>query len=156
MAFKLGICTLSLGQASAGHTLSDKLRAARAHGIQGVEIFDEDLYHLADSFPGGRTQECNRMAAAVVIRHLCATEGLEIICLQPFRHYEGILDRARHAERFAELQHYMTLAHLLGTNLILIPSSFLPSSELSASDDDAVADLVKAADYAAQLQPPSG
>ncbi|MBE3042934.1 sugar phosphate isomerase/epimerase [Candidatus Bathyarchaeota archaeon] len=154
MSCKLGICTISLGQPSAGHSLPTKLRAARAHGIQGVEIMDDDLFHLADMLPGGNTSPENRRAAAAVVRQLCEDIGLSIICLQPFRHYEGILDRKRRAQRFAELEHFMELAQIMGTDLVLIPSSFLPSAEVSTRDEDLVADLVAAADLGARMQPP--
>ncbi|SPN99289.1 related to dehydroshikimate dehydratase [Cephalotrichum gorgonifer] len=154
MSCKLGICTLSLGQSSAGHDLPTKLRAARAHGIQGVEIFDDDLLHLADSFPGGKDVQENGGLAAAVIRQLCQENDLTIICLQPFRHYEGILDNTQRARRFAELQHYMNLAQILGTDLLLIPSSFLPAEQLSNRDEDLVADLAAAADYGARQRPP--
>ena len=154
MACKLGICTLSLGQSSAGHDLPTKLRAARAHGLQGVEIFDDDLWDLSNLLPGGKTVPENRRAAAAVIRQLCEDIGLTIICLQPFRHYEGILDPSQRAQRFSELEHFMELAQIMGTDLVLIPSTFLPAAQVSAHDEDLVADLTAAADLGARMHPP--
>ncbi|KAL2109787.1 hypothetical protein VUR80DRAFT_2021 [Thermomyces stellatus] len=154
MSCKLGVCTLSLGQSSAGHDLPTKLRAARAHGLQGVEVFDDDLWQLADVLPGGNTVPENRRAAAAVVRQLCEDAGLAVICLQPFRHYEGILDDERRARRFSELEHFMELAQIMGTDLVLIPSSFLPEAEVSTSDDVLVADLTAAAELGARMQPP--
>ena len=154
MSCKLGICTLSLGQSSVGHDLPTKLRAARAHGLQGVEIFDDDLWQLADILPGGKTVPENRRAAAAVIRQLCEDTGLSVICLQPFRHYEGILDNKHRTRRFAELEHFMELANIMGTDLVLIPSSFLPEAEVSSQEKVLVTDLVAAADLGARMQPP--
>lgn len=154
MSCRLGICTLSLGQSSAGHDLRTKLKAARNHGIQGVEIFDDDLWHLADSLPGGKALGENRRAAAAIVRQLCEENGITIICLQPFRHFEGILDHDQRANRFAELEHYMDLAQIMGTDLLLIPSTFLPAEQVSSRSEDLVADLTAAADLAAQKQPP--
>lgn len=154
MSCKLGICTLSLGQSAAGHDLPTKLRAARAHGIQGVEIFDDDLWNLADILPGGNKSPENRRAAAAVVRQLCEDVGLAVICLQPFRHYEGIIDQTHRARRFSELEHFMELAQIMGTDLVLIPSSFLPSAQVSTRDEDLVVDLTAAADLGARMQPP--
>lgn len=154
MSCKLGICTLSLGQPSAGHDLPTKLRAARAHGLQGVEIFDDDLWQLADILPGGNTVPENRRAAAALVRQLCEDTGLAVICLQPFRHYEGIVDAKHRARRFAELEHFMELANIMGTDLVLIPSTFLPEAEVSSREEVLVADLTAAADLAARMQPP--
>lgn len=154
MACKLGICTVSLGQSSAGHDLPTKLRAARAQGLDGVEIMDDDLWNLADILPGGKAVAENRRAAAALIRQLCEDAGLTIICLQPFRHYEGILDHDHRARRFTELEEFMELANIMGTDLILIPSSFLPSEELSTREEDLLSDLVAAAELGARMQPP--
>jgi len=153
MSYQAGICTVSLGRCTAGHSLSDKLAAAGAHGIKGIEIFMEDLLDLANSLPGGSSDFHNQLSAAATIRHLCDDNSLSIICLQPFMHYEGLLDRAAHRRRINELKQWLDLAHVLETDLILIPSTFLPAHELSTDDDVLAADLAEAADLGACATP---
>lgn len=88
MAVKRAICTMSLGRCFAGHSLAHKLDMARQYGFTGIELFYEDLVDLTRDMPGGDT-EANQLSAAASIRKLCANRQLDIICLQPFMHYEA-------------------------------------------------------------------
>ncbi|KAM5347675.1 hypothetical protein ACJ41O_007499 [Fusarium nematophilum] len=152
MAHKPSICTMSLGRCFAGHSLPHKLDMAQKYGFQGIEVFYEDLVDLAASLPGGATPD-NQIAAASTIRQLCAARSLSIICLQPFMHYGGLLDREAHRRSLIELRLWFRLAHTLGTDLILFPSSFLPSDKITDDLDVIVADFVEAADMALQESP---
>jgi 4-hydroxyphenylpyruvate dioxygenase len=96
----------------------------------------------------------SQLAAARQIRQLCTVRHLEIVCLQPFMHYEGLVDRAAHARRLRDLHFWLDLAHELRTDLIAIPSSFLPAAQVSADRELIVSDLRAAADLAAQASPP--
>jgi 4-hydroxyphenylpyruvate dioxygenase len=161
MSFQPGICTVSLGRSGAGHTLPTKIAAAARHGLKGLEIFMEDLLALADTFPGGGSSSFpNQVSAASAVRHLCDAHGLAVICLQPFMHYEGLRDRAAHRRRVDELRRYVALAHVLETDLVLIPSTFLGAEELVAAGpegdvyDVMVRDLAEAADVGARATPP--
>ncbi|UNI17143.1 4-hydroxyphenylpyruvate dioxygenase [Purpureocillium takamizusanense] len=137
MAIKRAVCTMSLGRCFAGHSLVHKLDAASRHGFTGIELFYEDLVALARdmsvSSSGGSSgdTQADQLSAAASIRRLCADRALEIICLQPFTHYEGLLDRDLHARRVQEMRFWVRLAHALGTDLICLPSSFLAVSELT-------------------------
>ncbi|KAJ5163962.1 uncharacterized protein N7500_005792 [Penicillium coprophilum] len=148
------IATVSLGAATL-HPIVAKLDAAAVNGQQGLELFHDDLAELAkniraqahDNAP--RTDRDYEIDAARAIRDLCAARDLQIVALQPFRHYEGLIDRQRHAERIDELKHWVRLCKILGDSLfILIPSSFLDASEITSDRDCLAADLAEAADIA--------
>ncbi|KAK5988468.1 3-dehydroshikimate dehydratase [Cladobotryum mycophilum] len=143
MAFKPSICTMSLGRCFAGHSLKYKLQMASKYGFQGIELFYEDLAALT-----------NLIKAAHIIRSYCNEFGLELICLQPFMHYEGLLDRALHRRRLDEMRLWVQLAHILGTDLIMLPSSNLPSEEMTTDMDLIVSDMVEIADIGARAMPP--
>ncbi|KAI0844345.1 xylose isomerase-like protein [Daldinia vernicosa] len=153
MPCRLAITSMSLGRCCAGHPLAHKLDMARLYGYRGIELFHEDLLHLAQQLPGGSTAD-NEIEAARIIRRLCHERGLTIVCLQPFAHYEGLLDRRAHLKRMEQLTFWFQLARVLGTDIVQIPSNFLPSSELSEDSRIAVADLRKVADMGLAQQPP--
>ena len=139
---------MSLGRSYAGHELSQKLAMASKHGIQGIELFYEDLAALTTS-----QTPSELLSAAAYVRTLCTSLGLEIICLQPFMHYEGLLDRAKHAARIEDMKLWMQLAHVLETDIIQVPSSFLPADQISSDEDLIVADLRQIADLGQQQTP---
>ncbi|KAF2107845.1 3-dehydroshikimate dehydratase [Lophiotrema nucula] len=148
MPCRPGISTMSLGRCFAGHSISHKLSMATKYGIQGVEIFYEDLADLAHP-----STPSNLISAATYIRNLCISYGLEIINLQPFMHYEGLLDRQQHAERIEEMKLWMRLARALGTDLISVPSTFLPKEEVSKDVSLIVADFREISDLGLQQTP---
>lgn len=145
MAIKRAICTMSLGRCFAGHSLAHKLDMARQYGFTGIELFYEDLVDLTRDMPGGDT-EANQLSAATSIRRLCADRALDIICLQPFMHYEGLLDRELHGRRLQEMRFWVQLAHALGTDLVCLPSSFLAAAELTDDMDRIAEDFRELAD----------
>ncbi|KAI0144451.1 xylose isomerase-like TIM barrel [Xylariaceae sp. FL1272] len=153
MPCRLGITSMSLGRCWAGHSFIHKIDTARAYGYQGLELFYEDLVDIAGQFPGGDTRE-NELQAAHIIHQLCAERNLAIICLQPFAHYEGLVDRQEHLNRLEKLAFWFELAHALGTDMIQIPSSFGPADEISEDMSLAIADLQKVADMGLRQQPP--
>jgi len=140
---------MSLGRFYACHTLSKKLSMAALYGIEGIEIFYDDLANLADP-----PILANLLTAADQVHALCKNLGLAIICLQPFMHYEGLLDRARHEERISDMKTWITLAQALHTDLILIPSSFLPAHEISSDISLIVSDLQEVSELGLQQSPP--
>ncbi|KAI8685406.1 AP-endonuc-2 domain-containing protein [Fusarium keratoplasticum] len=152
MAHKPSICTMSLGRCFAGHSLPHKLDMAQKYGFQGIEVFYEDLVDFSKSFPGGGSPE-DQIAAARAIHQLCAARNLTIICLQPFMHFGGLVDRDQHSKRIDELQLWFELVHALGTDLILFPSSFLSEDEVTDDMDLIVADFVEAAEMGLQQEP---
>ena len=145
MACKPGICTMSLGRYYAGHSLEHKLDMAKKYALVGIELFYEDLRDVASSMPGGCTDR-NQIRAAAQIRKWCDVRGLEIICLQPLMHYEGLLDRKQHSKHLTTLELWTDLAHELGTDLIVFPSSFLKAELLTDDVSVIVSDFAEAAD----------
>ncbi|KAF4981670.1 hypothetical protein FZEAL_2557 [Fusarium zealandicum] len=152
MAHKPSICTMSLGRCFAGHSLPNKLDMAQKYGFQGIEVFYEDLLDLARSLPGGGSPE-NQITAARTIRQLCTARNLTVICLQPFMHFGGLIDRNEHKKSLRELQLWFELVHALGTDLILFPSSFLPLKEITDDLDLIAADFIEAAEMGLQEAP---
>lgn len=157
MPCKLGIPSMSLGHAAAGHSLVHKLDMARRYGYQGIELCYADLLDHAtkwektsptcdsDHTPSHATQR----QAARDIRRLCAARGITIICLQPLDQYEGLLDRAEHDKRMEKLGRWVDwvdLAKNLGTDTIQVPSSFAPPDQISQDMDLMVQDLQWMAD----------
>lgn len=152
--WKPAIATVSLGAAHL-HPIIAKLDAAALNGQQGLELFHDDVAQLAktlrahatDSAP--RTDRDYEIDAAHAIRGLSAERDLQVVALQPFRHYEGLINPERHAERIDELKHWVQLCKILGDSLfILIPSSFLDASEITSDPERLAADLAEAADVA--------
>ncbi|KAH7139103.1 3-dehydroshikimate dehydratase [Dendryphion nanum] len=148
MPCRPGISSMSLGRCYAGHSLEHKLSMAAKHGLQGIEIFYEDLVDVSHS-----DSEADIFAAAQYVRSLCTSLNLEIICLQPFMHYEGLLDRQRHAERISEMHLWISLAKILETDIIQVPSSFLSEDETSPDFDFIASDLRELADLGLQQTP---
>ncbi|OMP82026.1 3-dehydroshikimate dehydratase [Diplodia seriata] len=152
MPCRKAISTMSLGRAWV-HEMPAKLDQAALHGFRGIELFHEDLEYMARELPGGATPE-NQLAAASAIHELCAARGIEVLCLQPFMHYEGLRDRIEHAMRIEKMRLWLALAKALRTTVVAIPSTFLPRDQVSGDVDLIVADLREVADMGARETPP--
>ena len=150
MVYKIGISSHSLGRAWV-HNLPQKLDQAAAYGYNGIEVFFEDLEYLARSLPGGVTDE-NQLEAARLIRRMCDDRRLEILCLQPFLHYEGQVDRSEQKRKIEKLKLWFQLATILRTDVIQIPSNF---QSQGITDDRAVLvrDLLEVAELGLQQTP---
>ncbi|KAF2157350.1 3-dehydroshikimate dehydratase [Myriangium duriaei CBS 260.36] len=152
MSWRPAISSMSLGRAWV-HEMPEKLDQAAAAGLEGIEIFFEDLDYAAKALPGGSCEQ-NRKTAAKRIRELCTERGLTIICLQPFLHSEGLLDRSKRAEILQELKHWFDLASILGADLIQMPATFLPRKDLTSDIGVIVSDMREVADLGAAHDPP--
>ncbi|KAF1833241.1 3-dehydroshikimate dehydratase [Decorospora gaudefroyi] len=148
MPCRPAISSMSLGRCYAGHSLQQKLAMASKHGLQGIELFYEDLVDHA-----GSDSASDLLAGAASVRDLCCSLNLDIICLQPFMHYEGLVDRGRHNERIEEMKLWMKLGHVLRTDIIQVPSSFLSRDQVSPDTDLIVDDLRELADLGLQQRP---
>ncbi|KIH90240.1 4-hydroxyphenylpyruvate dioxygenase [Sporothrix brasiliensis 5110] len=178
MPCRLSISTLSLGQSYAGHSLEQRLDQASQHGYQGIELFYDDLEYIAQTLPlvppssfttadstdipttilmaapTTAPTDSQLVRAAALVRALCAERRLAVICLQPFRHFEGLVSRDARAHRLAQLRLWCRLAGILRTDLILIPSNFLPAGQVTGEFKFIVQDLREAAEIAAAATPP--
>ncbi|ERS96125.1 hypothetical protein HMPREF1624_07661 [Sporothrix schenckii ATCC 58251] len=162
MDCKLAISSMSLGRCFAGHSFEHKLDMARKYGYLGIEVFYEDLVDVAHTLDTNATNNAgdaatpsaeSHLAAARWIRAQCQQRGLAVISLQPFMHYEDLRDRAEHARRIEEWRLWLGMAQALGTDLVLVPSTFLPADQLLAGGavQGRAADLAELADLAAAV-----
>ncbi|KAK1962223.1 xylose isomerase-like TIM barrel [Colletotrichum eremochloae] len=154
MPSRLAITTMSLGRCWAGHSFEHKMDMAAKYGYQGIELWHEDLMDVAEQLPGGAALPENQLAAAGNVKRMCDARNIEIITLQPFMNFEGLVDREQHARRVEELRFWIQLAHVLGTDLIQIPSNILPADQVSEDLDLHIADLTEVADIGAASEPP--
>ncbi|MCJ1303853.1 hypothetical protein MMC08_006664 [Hypocenomyce scalaris] len=141
---------MSLGRAWA-HQMPTKLDEAAAYGFKGIEIFYEDLEYLAKEQPGGLTIE-SQLQAAHIIRQLCDERDLEIIGLQPFMFYEGLLDSREHEAMISKMKFWFQLVKILGTRVIQIPSNFRQEG-ITGDVDVIVRDMVEVADLGLKEDP---
>ena len=152
--YKPGIASLSLGRA-AQHSLRPKLEAAAKAGFTGIEVFYEDLDVYANSLPFNRDWKyANHELAAEDFRQICDQNNLSIICLQPFMHYEGVLDESEREKREQKLHLWFILARILGTDIIQVPSNFLPANEITGDRETIVQHLQGLAEEGARQNPP--
>lgn len=162
MSYKLAISSMSLGRCFVGHSLVHKLDMAQKYGYQGIELFYEDLTDVAEKQFSNQTplplsgppSATAQLAAAHYIYELCCARNLEVVCLQPFMHYDGLVDRTVHALQLEKLSLWFKLARELHTDLIQIPSNFLPVEQASADTNLIVSDLREAADFGLDQHPP--
>jgi 4-hydroxyphenylpyruvate dioxygenase len=160
------ISSMSLGRAW-NHDIAPKLAACSRHGYKAIEVFYEDLEYAArslptsypaappkTSFPDSTEWDEQQLAAASYIRHLCDKDDLSILCLQPFMHYEGLLSRLEHSKRLKKLSLWFRIAQTLQTDLIQIPSTFLPPSQCTSNLSCIVSDFREVAELGLQQSPP--
>jgi 4-hydroxyphenylpyruvate dioxygenase len=156
MTYKPAIASMSLGRAWV-HDFPEKLNQAAANNFQGIEIFFEDLEYLARSqsnlSPESTPSPAAQLQAARTIRQLCEERSLTIIGLQPFMHYEGLLDRKEHTTRIEKLKHWFKIAAMLNTDIIQIPANFLPGDQITDEVGVVVKDLQQIADMGLQESP---
>lgn len=149
---------MSLGWAAAGHRIEDKLDLAHRYGYRGIELFWDDLRDLALRVfkntpedhaltdPAAEPSHAAQLAAAHHIQELCERFDLHIICLQPFAGYEGRMSPEAKKGLEEKLHRWFELAGALKTDMIQIPSSFLPAKDVSDDLDVIVKDLQHIAD----------
>lgn len=161
------------------HSIKDKLQAAASVGLGAIEIFFEDIERLANAQKlnpntldhrfrfvsnDSRLQKYSKeqqlqLACASQIRQWCleaypGASKLEVICLQPFMHFEGLADLDERNRRIEKLYFWIEVAKHLGTTLIQIPSNFLSESECVNTRSRLVQDLRQAAEIGAAQTPP--
>jgi 4-hydroxyphenylpyruvate dioxygenase len=145
------IASLSLGDPRV-HEISTRLLQAAQNGFQAVEIVEDDIKSLAEKLPGGLGDDSNSLEAARDIRQQCGALGLTVLVFQPFRQYEGLLDRTQHEAMLKKLTLWFEIVRSLGTDMIQVPTSWL--QEGTTGDEEAVvADLRKIADMGLTQSP---
>ncbi|KAH7324583.1 putative 4-hydroxyphenylpyruvate dioxygenase [Stachybotrys elegans] len=128
MDCKQAIATISLGQPKL-HDIRTKLYEIAGCGIKAIELFYDDLETLACTISQESSQPSSRescLKAAEVIRDLCHELQLTVLNLQPFRFYEGLLDRQETDRLQSEvLPLWIEILQILGADTILVASNFL-------------------------------
>ncbi|MGP9789946.1 bifunctional sugar phosphate isomerase/epimerase/4-hydroxyphenylpyruvate dioxygenase family protein [Roseinatronobacter sp. NSM] len=124
---------LSLATVSIAGDLRQKLEAIAAAGLDGVEIFEQDLI-ASDASP----RDIGRMVRDY---------GLEITLFQPFRDFEGLPEPLR-SRAFARAEHKFDLMGELGCDLMLVCSNLHPAAR--GGVDRCAADLHELGERAAR------
>ncbi len=106
---RMGIATVCLSG-----VMNEKLEAIQAAGFEAVEIFENDLL----TFPGSPAE----------LRQRILDLGLNPICFQPFRDFEGMTGAARD-KVFARMERKFDVMQQLGTDLLLVCSNVSPDAE---------------------------
>lgn len=150
---------MSLGRASAGHLMDHKLACAARNGIAGLEIFYEDLEHLAKEQANHSSRDLalseeQLLSASRSIRKMCQNNKIEIIGLQPFLFYEGLVDRAEHAQMIGKMHLWFKIAKTLGTDVIQIPTQFRRDGGVTGNMDVIIQDMIEVADLGQREDPP--
>ncbi|KAJ7191931.1 3-dehydroshikimate dehydratase, partial [Mycena pura] len=148
------IYTLSLGK----HIdLLLRLKTAAEAGFTHIELDTDDWYTYAESYRklrglSAEDKEC-QIYAAQALRSQISGLGLKILCFQPFRHFEGLIDDEERAGRIAEALALFRVMVILETDLFMIPSSFLPAYRISPDLDTIAFDLRTLAELAYSVSP---
>ncbi|KAI7972477.1 hypothetical protein EIK77_008940 [Talaromyces pinophilus] len=153
------ISSMSLGRAWANHSINEKIAQAAAHGFEGLEVFFEDIDYLARDLSGVHSNDIPsafpyQLEAAKRIRSICDEHSLQVVCLQPFMFYGGLKDRTEHQKRLDTLKEWFQLVKILGTDLIQVPTNFLPAHELTPDLDLVIDDMRQLADMGLEQSPP--
>lgn len=151
--YQPAILSASLGRAW-HHDLHYKLNQAAAAGFKGVEIFYEDLeYDARRKFQTESPSPGQLIEAAAWIHKTCQSAGLEIIALQPFLFYDGLLDRAEHDRLIEKIHVWFRIVKELRINTIQIPANFLPAEKLTGDFNVIADDLRQLADLGLKEEP---
>ncbi|KIX04599.1 uncharacterized protein Z518_05469 [Rhinocladiella mackenziei CBS 650.93] len=112
---RIAIATNSLGKSVAGHDIHSKLTAAKVHGFDGVELAFECLEAHASSatLAGNGTREDQLRSAAGDIQRKASTFSLDIISLNPFGAYDGLLESKDIESRLQEAELWLQLCEIL-------------------------------------------
>ncbi|KAI0552341.1 xylose isomerase-like protein [Xylaria curta] len=137
------------------HDFDDKIKTAAKDGFKGIEVFYEDLEYLARKISSTENPTAEQLLqAADHVCRLCESVGVEIIGLQPFLFYEGLIDREKHDQLIEKMKFWLQLVKKLGTQTIQIPGNFLPTDQLVGDFDIIASDLREVADMGAKEDPP--
>lgn len=151
--YRPAILSASLGRA-AQHDFDSKVRQAGKFGFKGIEIFYEDLEHIAKTYSGLEVPSAaDLISAAKHVYQVCDAMDIDIIGLQPFLFYEGLLDRKKHDELVDKIHVWFKIVKELRTNTIQIPANFLPAEQLTGDIEIITSDLRQLADLGLREQP---
>jgi 4-hydroxyphenylpyruvate dioxygenase len=138
--------------------MDHKIACAAKNGLAGIEVFYEDLEYLAKEQDGSSGDPApsdeQLLSAARLVREMCEDKELEIIGLQPFLFYEGLVDRKEHTQMIERLHLWFNIAQILGTDIIQIPTQFRRDEGVTGDMDVIVQDMVEVAELGLKRDPP--
>ncbi|KAH7329721.1 xylose isomerase-like protein [Stachybotrys elegans] len=157
MTWQPAIMSASLGRAWL-HDFDYKMEQTSKAGFKGVEIFFEDLEHVAKKLSGIADDTVTPtpdqlLNAASHCYDVCHRLNLEIIGLQPFLFYDGLKDRSQHAKLIEKMKVWLQIVKRLHTTVIQIPANFLPADQLTGDLAVIASDLRELADMGAAEEP---
>lgn len=114
------VSSISLGK-HPSHTLERKISAASVRGFSAIELVFRDL----DGF--AKQHSLPLIEAATTIKELCKAQGITILALCAFVNFEGNLKESLD-DRLKRAREWVSLARALGTQIVQVPSQFLPNS----------------------------
>jgi 4-hydroxyphenylpyruvate dioxygenase len=150
MKLQPAIPSVSLGHPSV-HGIVERLTRAAELGFKAIEIVDEDLVLEAAHHVGGRT-DAQQLDRAQIVKENCDKLGLLVLALQPFRFYEGLLDREAHQEKIKKIRLWLKIARILDTTIIQVPSNWLDQGT-TGDVEVIVADFIEMAELGLQQDP---
>lgn len=134
------IATVSVGTTAT--PLPDKLRAISSANFTGIELGFPDLLTYASSLLGRRIEEDDYESlsqAAIDVKRLAVSNGLEIMLLQPFANFEGWPEGSQERkEAFQRAEGWIKIMKSLGCDMLQVGST---DSEGVAGKDAAIRDL---------------
>jgi 4-hydroxyphenylpyruvate dioxygenase len=143
------------------HGLYNKLEAARNAGFTAVDLYGDDWEQFKKAFaaasslpPSTFDGDHTSVEAAKEVKRMCDRLGLKLLCLQPFRDFEGRLDPNEANERMQAARGTLSLLPHMGTDMLVIPSSTLPAHKISKDKHLLSTELGRLADYARTYSPP--
>lgn len=119
---RIAIATNGLGKSRAGHCIRRKLKVAKRHGFDGVEVAFECLeaHSQSPTFASHGTRPECLIAAARDIRKAATELSLEIIALNPFGAYDGLADEKDVEERLNEAEFWLQLCDILQAPILQV------------------------------------
>ncbi|TKA56362.1 hypothetical protein B0A49_10858 [Cryomyces minteri] len=120
--------------------------------MKGIEVFFECLQFHARTLEGG-LNDANLLVAAHEVRKCCDFHGITVMTLQPFIFFGGLTESLAHAEAIESLRLWFQLVRVLGTELIQIPTNFLPQ-KTTGDHNRIIADMTEVATMGMKQEPP--
>ena len=126
---RVAIGTNALGKPGAGHDIGTKLEAAKRQGFQGVEVAIECLeaHSNTDDFSNNSMGREERLKAAASDIHKRARAfDLQIVALNPFGAYDGLVEEEDIVSRLQEGKLWIELCNALHAPILQIASCIYP------------------------------
>jgi 4-hydroxyphenylpyruvate dioxygenase len=152
----IAVASMCLGRSTAFHELESKVKACAEAGFKGIELFYECIKLPARraAEAGNGTFEENLFKYCQQFRDLCDQYGLQVIAMQPFKNYEGLLSQAHHEKKIEKAKRYINFCKILGCDIILIPSMSHDDPNKTTGGEKVIDDFRELSELGAKENPP--